>query len=535
MRTRKVTAMIAAAMLAATGLAACGTGGDEGGSANQPVTIGIGEPEHLIPSNTVESNGTQVVVALWTPLVTFDNNGDPVMAAAESIDSSDQKTWTIKLKPGWTFHNGEAVTSDSYINAWNFAAYGPNAQIGTNFFDRIEGYPDMQSPDGNATPKAVKLTGLKKVDDTTFTVTLSQPFSEFAKVLGYNVFYPLPPAAFDANGKVQDSFEQAPIGQGPYQMDGAWNHNQNIAVKAYPNYKGTKPSVQNIDFRMYQDQNTMYNDLIAGNLDVQPQIPPSKLAQAPADLGDRLKKTPSSYIGFITIPNYIPAYTHDIRVALSKGFDRKQITDRIFQGAYTPATSWVSPIIQGYRADTCGDACVYDPAAAKQLWDKAGGVPGNKITLYYNTDGAHKEWVDAVCNQWKTNLGVDCVGGPVAQFADLRKQAREKSLQGLLRGAWSFDYPSIEDYLTPLYGTDAPSNDGGYSNKTFDSTIEKGDSANTSEAAIQQYQAAEDIIAQDLPVIPTWFRQNIYGYSTRMANVTVDLFANVDLITLTTA
>ena len=285
-------------------------------------------------------------------------------------------------------------------------------------------------------------------------------------------------------------------------MDGVWNHNQNIAVKQFDAYKGTKPKVSNINFKMYQDQNTMYNDLIAGNLDVQPQIPPSKLASAPTDLGDRLKKTPSSYIGFITVPNYIPAYTTDIRRAISMGFDRKEITDKIFQGAYTPATSWVSPVVQGYRDDTCKQYCKYDPAAAKALWTKAGGVPGNKLVLYYNSDGGHKEWVDAVCNQLKANLGVDCQGGPVAQFADLRKQARAHTLQGLLRGAWSIDYPSIEDYLTPLYATGAPSNDGGYSNPSFDAAIKKGDAAPSQDAAIKEYQGAEDIVANDMPVHP---------------------------------
>ena len=534
MTTRRF-AWLAVPLLLATPLAACGPGGSTGSSAGNPVTIGIGEPQHLLPSNTVESNGTQVIVALWTPLITYDSKGAPVMAAADSITSSDQKVWTINLKPAWTFANGEAVTSDNYINAWNYAAYGPNAQLGTNFFERIAGYADLQSANANTAPKATTLSGLKKINDTSFQVTLSAPFSQFELLLGYNVFYPLPNAAFSSPGKVNPNFEQAPIGQGPFKMNGVWNHNQNIAVQEYSNFKGTKPKVSNINFKIYQDQNTMYNDLIAGNLDVQPQIPSTKLANAPTDLGDRFKKTPSSYIGFITIPNYIPAYTLPIRQAVSMAFNRQEITQKIFQGAYRPATSWVSPIVQGYRPDTCGKYCNYDPAAAKALWTHAGGVPGNKIALYYNADGGHKDWVDAVCNQLKANLGVDCQGTPVAQFADLRNRAHAHTLQGFLRGAWAFDYPSIEDYLTPLYATDAPSNDGAYSNPAFDAALLAAGSAPNQQAAIKGYQGAEDIIARDLPVIPTWFRDNLYGYSTRMSQVTVDLFANVDVTTLATS
>ena len=122
-------------------------------------------------------------------------------------------------------------------------------------------------------------------------------------------------------------------------------------------------------------------------------------------------------------------------------------------------------------------------------------------------------------------------GGPVRRPAQAGpgQDAARHVPRGLV-----FDYPSIEDYLTPLYATGAPSNDGGYSNPAFDATIRQGGTAANQAAAIKEYQAAEDIIAKDMPVIPIWFRQNIFGYSTRMSDVNMDLFANVDVITLAT-
>lgn len=535
MKARRLVTWVALPVAMAVVVSACGGGNSGGGSSGGTVTIGIAEPEHLLPGNTVESNGFQVDSALFTPLVRFDDDGktDYSQAAAESITSDDKLVWTVKLRDGMTFHNGQKVTADSYIKAWNYTAYGPNAQIGADpFFTRIAGYADMQSPDGTAPPKATTLSGLQKVDDLTFTVTLNSPFVEFDKVLGYNVFDPLPDVAFNPDGTLNSSYEAAPVGNGPYQMSGTWNHNQSINVVRYDNYVLDKPSVQEIDFKIYQDQDTMYNDLQAGNLDVQPQIPSDKLANAQTDLGDRLQKSPSSYFGFISLPVYDPAWTVPIRKAVSMAIDRQEIVDKIFQGAYTPATSFVSPVVQGARDNTCGDACKFDPTAAKQLYTQAGGLPGNKIDLYYNADGGHKEWVDAVCNQLNKNLGVTCTGQPVAQFADLRKQARAHTLNAPLRGAWSFDYPSIEDYLTPLYVTNASSNDSGYSNPAFDAQMRKADTTTDENQAIKEYQAAEDMIAKDLPVIPTWFRQNIYGFSENMQTVKVDLFANVDVLSL---
>ena len=63
MRTAKLVAWLAVPIIAGGSLAACGSSGSgTGPSASNPVTIGIGEPDRLLPSSTVESNGTQVVV-----------------------------------------------------------------------------------------------------------------------------------------------------------------------------------------------------------------------------------------------------------------------------------------------------------------------------------------------------------------------------------------------------------------------------------------------------------------------------------------
>ena len=147
---------LSAALLAlALGAAACG-GGDDGsgggegggggsseGAAGGTFSMYIGEPENpLVPSNTSETEGGQVVDALWTGLVGYDAETSELNydGVAESIESEDSKTWTITLKEGWTFHDGTPVTSDSFINAWNYAANSVNAQGNSYFFANVEGY-----------------------------------------------------------------------------------------------------------------------------------------------------------------------------------------------------------------------------------------------------------------------------------------------------------------------------------------------------------------------------------------------------------
>src|SRR5688572_2034305 len=121
MQVRRLAAFVALPLSLSLGLAACGKGGEsDTGSSNGVVSIGIAEPQHLLPGNTHETSGSQVMAALYTPLVDFDEANKPFEVNAESITTTDNKTFTIKLKDGWTFHNGEPVDADSYINSWNY-------------------------------------------------------------------------------------------------------------------------------------------------------------------------------------------------------------------------------------------------------------------------------------------------------------------------------------------------------------------------------------------------------------------------------
>ena len=523
--------------------AGCSGGGSEDTEASDnTVIIGIGEPQHLIPSNTTESNGNEVLSSLFYPLVEFDQNKQPVEKAAESVTSDDSKVWTVKLKPGFTWHNGEPVIADNFIDAWNYGAYGPNGQGGSYFYERIEGYSDLQSedPDGEEgpkkapEPKAKTLTGLKKVDDTTFTVTLSAPFAGWKSVMGYTVFYPLPKAAFSAPGVLADGFEDKIIGNGPFKIKGAWEHDSQIVVEKVEGFKGTAPKVDGVTWKIYQDQKAEYADLTAGNVDVQTTIPIESLAAAPGDLGDRFQKSPSSSFAFVGFPTFQKEFSKkEVRQALSMAVNRQEMTDQIFLGSQTPATSFVSPVVAGYRDNTCGDNCKYDPAKAKALYDANGGPKAINVT--YNADGGHKAWVDAMCNQINKSLGVQCTGIGEPKFSDLLTKVEKKEPVGLIRLGWLMDYPLMENYLGPLYGTGGSSNYYGYSNTTFDSLVKEGSAAKTPEEAITKWQQAEDILAQDMPVIPLRFGQNVFGHSEKVKNVKVDLFQKVDLYSIETA
>ena len=143
-RTSKALGMVAIAALALTG---CGAGGgatdgasQAAGDPNKVITAYSNEPQNpLMPADTGEVYGGRVVELLFEGLRSYDPSGKSVNALADSIESPDGQNYTIKVKSGAKFTNGEAVTAKSFVDAWNFAALSTNAQSNSSFFESIEG------------------------------------------------------------------------------------------------------------------------------------------------------------------------------------------------------------------------------------------------------------------------------------------------------------------------------------------------------------------------------------------------------------
>ncbi len=146
---KRSAALIGAGIAGAMVLSACGgseEGGDEPsgaeeGAAGGTFTMAVNNPENpLVPGNTTESEGSQIVKALWTGLVEYAEDGEvEYTGVAEEITSEDNTTWTITLKDGWTFHDGTPVTAQSFVDAWNYTAYSPNANGASYFFAQRRG------------------------------------------------------------------------------------------------------------------------------------------------------------------------------------------------------------------------------------------------------------------------------------------------------------------------------------------------------------------------------------------------------------
>ena len=517
--------------------------GDDPTSAGQSgnVVIGSCQPQNpLVPMTTNEVCGGNPLDAIFSKLVRYDpQTGAAVDEIAESIESTDNQTWTITLKPGWTFHDGTPITASSFVDAWNWGAHGENAGTSLNsyFYSVIEGYDEVQG-ELDAEDKYVpgsgadSMTGLQVVDDTTFRVTLKQPEAGFRQRLGYIAYAPMPDAFFSMT---PEEFGANPIGSGPFEFV-EMVQQERIVLDTYDGYQGeVRPKVSGIVFEIFSNQDAQYASLLADQVDVMTQVPTSALAGETykSDLGDRYIERETGVIHTMSFapPEVDPAMADPrIRQAISMAIDRQLIIDNIFQGSRQMATSWVSPVVDGYLDGQCGEYCTFDPDGARALLAETGF--DGELTIGFNADGDHQTWVTALCNNISNVLEIECTPVSEALFADFRTKIVGRELTGMFRTGWQMDYPSIENFLGPLYGTGAGANDSGYSNEQFDSLIAQAAAASTPEEAISLYQQAESLLAEEMPAMPLWFNLTVAGYSTRVADVIITPFGTVDLLNI---
>jgi ABC-type transport system substrate-binding protein len=512
----------AAAAVLALGLAACG-GGDGGeepdeGTAGSPTgqpggeyVAEITEPTFLAPfANCYESECSAILDMINDPVVTTDfETGELIYdGLAESIETEDNVTWTVTLKEGRTFQNGEPVDAEAFQRTWEYTADPKNAMATAGFISRVEGAGEGKG-----------LTGFKVIDERTFEVTLNGPFSQFGQMMSYApAFTPMAQECMDD----LKACNNQPIGTGPYMMDGPWRHDEGITVTKWDDYAGDQEAVADtVDFQMFTTPTAAFRDFQNGGLDVI-SLAPEVYLEAQNTVQDILEE-PTATLTYMGFPTTEPPFDNpQVRQAISMAIDRQLIVEQVLNGLAYPSTDIVTPPIPGSRDDAC-QYCTFDPEQAKQLLDEAGvDLEGETVTWYFNADAGHDQWVEAAARQVQENLGLD-YELEAQEWAKYLEFLDKQAFTGPFRLGWSLDYPSPENYIRPLVGCEGDSNYTGYCNEELDQKLEDADQAATLDEAIGLYQEAGDIALEDMPIIPMWSGKTAIAHSDEVGDVRFDV------------
>lgn len=515
-----VKGSLAASALAA--LAACGKN-NNGASANGGTVKAseggtfkyyISDPVAIDHYNLQESEGTQVGHVLFDSLVEWDwDKGDVKAKAAESWEINDDNTvFTFHLKDA-KFHNGDPVTSESFKRGWQRlvdTTMTTPGEIGYHLAP-VVGYDEM------AAGEATELTGLTCPDDKTFVVTLKEPMADFLAVCCHPGLAPAPQAAIDDAA----NYLLAPIGNGPFMMDGKWESGQYINVKRFDDYYGDKPALDAINFSIQKDPKTAYSELEAGNMDFC-QIPTGRFAELTEKYGssvDGYTISPSrqtlagaeASVYFLTVNLEDETMANkDLRHAIGLAINRQNIVDTLFEGVREPADNVFPPIID--KKGGSWEYAKYDPEAAKKIIDEK-GLAGTTIKLSYNSGGGHEDIMSCI------QADLTAVGLNVEQ--DTKEWAAY--LQGLTDGdfqmgrmGWIADYPTLDNFIFPNFYSTADNNYSRYNNPEVDAAIDDARKIADEDERKDAYRKINQMVADDMPIIPIMFYAHQHVASDRV-------------------
>jgi oligopeptide transport system substrate-binding protein len=506
---------VASSVLVALVLTGCSSPESDGAAeAPNELAVGVSEPvPNLTPGR--QSNAFGLTLSIFSPLTFLDGDGKLSYLAAESVESDNQVDWTITLRDGWTFHDGTPVTAQDYVDTWNTVAYGPNAFENSGQLSVIEGFTDLNSTTGE--PTTDELSGLTVIDDHTFTVTLARPDSQFPIELSQaqTAFYPMPQSAFED----LDAYGKQPIGNGPLALTAAWVEGEPIVAERFEDYAGDESTVDKITWVPYTDRLTAYTDAVAGNLDIA-WLPATRMKQVTTDFDEEnIYSFAAPGMSYLGIPYWDERFD-DIRVrqAISMAIDREAINTALFGNLYSPATAWTPSIMPGNPDGVCGEYCEYDPEAAAALLDEAGGFEG-QLTLNFPGGAGHDDLYNALANSLRQNLGVDAIARPSVGWAEFSQDRNNQALDGPFFTRWGALYPSQQSTLRALFSA-APNctNCGGEPNPEVEVALNEADAAGSADGTA--YVAAQELIAEQFPIVPLFEASYNYVTSDRVGELT---------------
>ncbi len=481
------------------------------------LSVYIAEPPFIDPQLVQDSEGFEVARTLFDGLTLYSPAGGAVIpGVASDWSANDDKTvWTFNLRDDVTFTNGRQVVAEDFVYGWSRAA-DPDLASRVSYHGEIAGivgWAEINGGDGTGTVGDELVPGIVAVDDTTLEVTLEASNALLPKILAHPVFSPVPKEVVEAD---PDAWREMPVGNGPYQMTREWEHDVGIFTERNEDYYGELGLPDTVEWRILSTQDAAFQQVQDGTLDVMFGVPDEQVDGARVEFGDRFLEQSTGSFTYVGLPA-IAFDNVDIRRALVMATDREAIAERILVGR-TAANGFVPPVANGAVLDAC-PWCRYAPEEAKTMFDAAGGVPGDALTIRFNSGAGHEEWVEAVANDWTRNLGITVSFEGLEWAAYLDFLFGDDPVTDPFRLGWGWDYPSAYNFLGPLYHSDSGDNLTGFSDADLDAALDAAIIAETEEEGIPFLEEAQRIAGDQIPVIPIVFGLARGVHTERVSNV----------------
>ena len=460
---------------------------------------------------------------MYENLVTLDDDDNTAPGAAESWDyDEDTLTYTFHLRKDGVWTNGDPVTAKDFEFAWSQAL---NPDVASDyayflyFIKNAEKYFNGEV--------AWDEVGVKVVDDYTLEVTMEQPTPYALFLFSFGTLAPINQRFYEAVGADLYSTEaQYFCTNGPFALT-EWSHNDKIVMQKNDAWHGAADvEVEEIDWKIITDANAALSSFLAGDLDMVGLGTGELIKQATAAGATIQSYTDgtSFYIYFNNNDQYLSNV--NLRRALFNAIDEQKEIDTVWQNDNEPMTSFTAPGVSATDgtsfAGKVGElyAPSRDQEKAKEYLATALSELGctvDDLSAHLSIDCGDSATSIAEASfyqeQWRQVLGIE-----VTVNSMITKQGSQNRKTGnyvMSVTGWGPDYNDPNTFLD-LWVTDGGNNQTGFSNERYDELIDLASKETDLEKRESYFIECEQIIADQLPIGPAFWRASSYACSDKI-------------------
>ena len=463
---------------------------------SQTLRIGLAEdPDVLDPTLARSFVGRIVFSALCDKLFDIDEKLNPVPQLATSFQwAADNKSMTIKLRSGVTFHDGEKFDA----NAVKF---------------NIERHKSLAG--SNRRGELAPVTTVDVIDELTARINLSAPFSPLLTVLADRAGMMVSPKAAQAN---PTAFGSKPVCSGPFKFSERVAQDR-IVLERFPNY-WNKANIHfdKVIYLPIVDATVRLANLRSGQLDLIERVAPSDVASIKKD--NKLSMSRITELGYqgITIntrkgdgSNPL-AQDRRVREAFELSLDRAGIVQVAMDGEATVGNQWVPPTNQFYAKNV--PIPKRDVARAKALLKEA-GIPNPTFTLMTPTtsDGQRvAQVVQAMAKEAGFNVKIQST-----EFATSLNLADKGQFDAYVL-AWS-GRADPDGNLFSFYGCKQPLNYSGECRPQWDDLLNRSRNTLDTSGRIKVFATLAAEAAQEIPIVYLYHRNWLWAHNKKLTGL----------------
>ena len=468
--------------------------------------------------------------------------------------NEDDKTVTFTVRDGVKWHDGTDLTIQDYVSSYEVIGHPDYDGVrgSTDGFTLIEGFEEYRAGDAD------EISGIEIVDDKTAVFT----YKELAPSLTAGGFWAYAfPTHYYEGVEVKDmaaapQTRENPIGIGPYKVDSIVS-GESISMSKFEDYWRGEPGLSEVNVRVIAPS-SIASAVESGEVDIAKSFPTDQFPDV-ADMEgvEWLSNVEGSYtyIGFKLgswnadegkvdyKPEEMKMGDVELRRAMWHAVDNDAIGERFYNGLRWKATSLITPYHANWHEEI--EVPEYDPEEANRILDEAGYEDTDGDGMRETPEGEPLEinfasmsggdiaepLANYYIQSWRdVGLNVSLTNGRLIEFNTFYDMVENDDPEiDIYQGAWG-----VGSDVDPsgLYGPTAPFNYTRYESEETTALLEQGNSEEALDIDRRKeiYNEWAELMAEEIPVIPTLYRAFVTPVNERVINYSEDYEYNEDLL-----